>query len=84
MSRPPRSVEASEFLAFLQPEFRVPAALEEIQNRVAESGRRIGSDDDPTGTEIVLTSRGGSTLRGHYPGETDALREALGLLVCFP
>ena len=83
MSRPLRSVEASEFLVSQQPEFRVPAALEEIRNRVAESGRRIGSDD-PTGTEIVLTSRSGSTLRGHYPGETDALREALGLLVCFP
>ena len=26
----------------------------------------------------MLTSRGDSTLRGHYPAETDALREALG------
>ena len=26
----------------------------------------------------MLTSRGDSTLRGHYPAETDALQEALG------
>jgi uncharacterized protein YgbK (DUF1537 family) len=141
MSGQPRPVEASEFLASQSPELRIPGALEEIRNRVAESGRRIVVlDDDPTGTqtvhgvpvlttwsaedlrgalegpsptfyvltnsrsfpeeeavemnreiaanlalaaeragtEIVLTSRGDSTLRGHYPAETDALREALG------
>jgi uncharacterized protein YgbK (DUF1537 family) len=30
-----------------------------------------------TGTEFVVTSRGDSTLRGHFPAETDALAEAL-------
>jgi uncharacterized protein YgbK (DUF1537 family) len=137
----PQPVEAGEFLASQPPERRIPGALEEIRNRVAQSGRRIlVLDDDPTGTqtvhgvsvlttwsvedlrgalsgpsptfyvltnsrsfpeeeavemnreiaanlvlaaeqadtEIVVTSRGDSTLRGHYPAETDALREALG------
>ena len=141
MSRPPQPVRAKEYLASQPPELRIPGALEEIQLRVAESGRRIAVlDDDPTGTqtvhgvpvfttwsvedlrgalrgpsptfyiltnsrsfpeeravemnreiaanlalaaeqagaEVVLTSRGDSTLRGHYPAETDALREALG------
>jgi uncharacterized protein YgbK (DUF1537 family) len=141
MSGRPQLVQAGEFLASQPPELHIPGALEEIQNRVAESGRRIVVlDDDPTGTqtvhgvpvlttwsaedlrgalegpsptfyvltnsrsfpeeeavemnreiaanlalaaeragtEIVLTSRGDSTLRGHYPAETDALREALG------
>src|SRR5918998_522384 len=30
-----------------------------------------------TGKEFVVTSRGDSTLRGHFPAETDALAEAL-------
>ena len=30
------------------------------------------------GTDFVLTSRGDSTLRGHFPAETDALAEAIG------
>ena len=31
-----------------------------------------------TGTDPVVTSRGDSTLRGHFPAETDALAEGLG------
>ena len=31
-----------------------------------------------TGTDFVVTSRGDSTLRGHFPAETDALAEGLG------
>src|SRR3712207_3936844 len=33
---------------------------------------------EQAGAEVVLPSRGASTLRGHSPAETDALREALG------
>lgn len=138
MSEP---VDERDYLAAQPPELRVPGALEEIQARVAASGRRlVVLDDDPTGTqtvhgvpvlttwavedlrwaltqpsptfyiltnsrslpeeeaagmnreisanlreaaratstEFVVASRGDSTLRGHYPAETDALTEALG------
>ncbi|MEJ7820049.1 MAG: four-carbon acid sugar kinase family protein, partial [Rubrobacteraceae bacterium] len=133
MSEP---VDERDYLAAQPPELRVPGALEEIQARVAASGRRlVVLDDDPTGTqtvhgvpvlttwavedlrwaltqpsptfyiltnsrslpeeeaagmnreisanlreaaratstEFVVASRGDSTLRGHYPAETDAL-----------
>lgn len=32
-----------------------------------------------TGRTVVVVSRGDSTLRGHYPAETDALAEGLGI-----
>jgi uncharacterized protein YgbK (DUF1537 family) len=32
-----------------------------------------------TGREVAVVSRSDSTLRGHYPGETDALAAALGV-----
>ncbi len=32
---------------------------------------------EETGRDFLLVSRGDSTLRGHYPAETDALREGL-------
>ncbi|HEX2729387.1 MAG TPA: four-carbon acid sugar kinase family protein, partial [Rubrobacteraceae bacterium] len=34
---------------------------------------------ETTGTQFVVASRSDSTLRGHYPAETDALEEALGV-----
>lgn len=33
---------------------------------------------ETTGTQFVAASRSDSTLRGHYPAETDALQESLG------
>ena len=48
----------------------------------AELGRTIGRNlaaaSAQTGREVVVVSRSDSTLRGHYPAETDALAESLG------
>ncbi len=43
----------------------------EIAGNLAEASRQAGRD-------FVVVSRSDSTLRGHYPGETDALAKALG------
>jgi uncharacterized protein YgbK (DUF1537 family) len=145
-------VDEREYLASQPPEQRVEGALEEIRERVRQSGRRVVVlDDDPTGVQSVhgvpvlttwavedlrwaleqtsatfyiltnsrslpeeeavalnreivrnllqaagpetdfdVVSRSDSTLRGHYPAETDALAEALreggrapdGLVIC--
>ena len=52
------------------------------EGEAVEINREIASNlalaAEQAGVEVVLTSRGDSTLRGHYPAETDALREALG------
>ena len=147
-----RPMDERGYLASQPPELRIEGALEEIQRRVVESGRRVVVlDDDPTGVQSVhgvpvlttwavedlrwaleqtsptfyiltnsrslaeeeaialnqeiaqnlseaaapgtdfdVVSRSDSTLRGHYPAETDALAEALreggrgpdGLIVC--
>ena len=128
------------YLASQPPELRVEGALDEIRERISQSGRRVVVlDDDPTGVQSVhgvpvlttwevddlrwaltqqsptfyvltnsrslpedeavalnreiarnlseaagpgvdfdVVSRSDSTLRGHYPAETDALAEALG------
>jgi uncharacterized protein YgbK (DUF1537 family) len=134
-------VDERSYLASQPPELRIEGALEEIQRRVMQSGRRVVVlDDDPTGVQSVhgvpilttwavedlrwaltqqsptfyiltnsrsfpaeeavaltreitrnlseataqsgtdfdVVSRSDSTLRGHYPAETDALAEELG------
>src|ERR671916_1064862 len=51
---PARPVDEREYLASQPPERKVEGALEEIQSRVAESGRRVAVlDDDPTGVQSV-------------------------------
>jgi hypothetical protein len=47
-----------------------------IMNR--EISRNLASAATQTGTGFAVVSRGDSTLRGHYPAETDALEEGLG------
>ena len=53
----------------------LPAA----QTLNAEIGARLAAAQTATGRRAVVVSRSDSTLRGHYPGETDALAAALGL-----
>lgn len=43
-----------------------------------EIGRALATAGRATGRRYVVVSRGDSTLRGHYPAETDALVEGLG------
>jgi uncharacterized protein YgbK (DUF1537 family) len=45
----------------------------------AEIGAHLAAAQAATGRQAVVVSRSDSTLRGHYPGETDALAAALGL-----
>ena len=44
----------------------------------AEIGRNLRAASHATGVDFTVVSRSDSTLRGHYPGEVDALAEALG------
>lgn len=46
------------------------AALREIGKRALQVSRELGKD-------FIIVSRGGSTLRGHYPLETETLRAVL-------
>ena len=52
------------------------------EEEAAEMNREISTNlleaSRATSAEFVVASRGDSTLRGHYPAETDALTEALG------
>ncbi len=41
-------------------------------------GRNLAAASAQTGRDVVVVSRSDSTLRGHYPAETDALAEGLG------
>jgi uncharacterized protein YgbK (DUF1537 family) len=43
-----------------------------------EISSNLASAAEETGTGVAIVSRGDSTLRGHYPAETDALEEGLG------
>ncbi len=43
-----------------------------------EIASNLSAAAEGTGTDFVVTSRGDSTLRGHFPAETDALAEGLG------
>ncbi|HEX2740670.1 MAG TPA: four-carbon acid sugar kinase family protein [Rubrobacter sp.] len=44
-----------------------------------EISTNLASAAGQTGTGFAIVSRGDSTLRGHYPAETDALEEGLGV-----
>jgi uncharacterized protein YgbK (DUF1537 family) len=55
----------------------LPAA----QTLNAEIGRNLMAASQQTGRAFAAVSRSDSTLRGHYPGETDALAAALGMQV---
>lgn len=43
-----------------------------------EIGRNLAAASARTGQDVAVVSRSDSTLRGHYPAETDALAEGLG------
>lgn len=47
----------------------------------AEIGRNLMAAGQETGRAFAVVSRSDSTLRGHYPGETDAIAAALGMQV---
>ena len=61
------------------PETRAAALNREIGRNLRDAGRE-------TGVPFVIASRSDSTLRGHFPAETDALAEVLGgvdgVLIC--
>jgi uncharacterized protein YgbK (DUF1537 family) len=44
----------------------------------AELGRNLRQAIEDSGRNVAILSRGDSTLRGHYPGEVDALDDSLG------
>ncbi len=44
----------------------------------AEIGRNLALAAEQSGRRCVVVSRSDSTLRGHYPGEVEALAQALG------
>ena len=52
--------------------------LAQAQALNAEIGRNIQAAAQPGGRRPVVVSRSDSTLRGHFPGEVDALAAALG------
>ncbi len=52
--------------------------LGRAQSLNAEIGRNILAASRPAGRRPVVVSRSDSTLRGHFPGEVDALAAALG------
>jgi uncharacterized protein YgbK (DUF1537 family) len=54
----------------------LPEAEAAAMNR--EIASNLSAAAGQTGTDFVVTSRGDSTLRGHFPSETDALAEGLG------
>ncbi len=55
----------------------MPLAAAQQLNR--EIGNNLVAASKAAGREFVVISRSDSTLRGHFPGETDALAEALGV-----
>ncbi len=52
--------------------------LAEAQALNAEIGRNLTRAAQAAGRDFAVVSRSDSTLRGHYPGEVDALAEGLG------
>ena len=52
--------------------------LKKAQEMNREIARNLNQAARDTGREFVVVSRSDSTLRGHYPGEVDALAESLG------
>lgn len=55
--------------------------LAHAQTMNTDIGRNLVQASRQTGREFVLVSRSDSTLRGHFPGETDALLTAIDLQV---
>jgi uncharacterized protein YgbK (DUF1537 family) len=55
----------------------LPQAEAQALNR--EIGEALAAAGATSGRRFTVVSRSDSTLRGHYPAETDALAEALGL-----
>ena len=53
-------------------------SLSEAQSLNAEIGRNLVRASELTGRDFVVVGRGDSTLRGHFPGEVDALVGVLG------
>ncbi|QIN84169.1 hypothetical protein GBA63_17080 [Rubrobacter tropicus] len=53
------------------PEEEAAALNREVASNLAAAAKQAGSD-------FVVTSRGDSTLRGHFPAETDAILEGSG------
>ncbi len=51
---------------------------EEMTRLSLELGRNLRAAAEGTDTRILIASRSDSTLRGHYPGEVDALLSGLG------
>ncbi len=51
--------------------------LSEARELNAEIGRNLLAASELTGRSFVVVSRSDSTLRGHFPGEVEALAEAL-------
>ena len=54
----------------------MPLAAAQAMNR--EIGRNLVAAAQQTGRDFVVVSRSDSTLRGHFPGEVEALAEAVG------
>jgi len=52
--------------------------LEEAQRLNREIGRSLSDAARETGRDYVVVSRSDSTLRGHFPGEVEALADSLG------
>ena len=52
--------------------------LSQAQAMNADIGRNLLAAAQQTGRDFVVVSRSDSTLRGHFPGEVEALAEALG------
>jgi uncharacterized protein YgbK (DUF1537 family) len=52
--------------------------LAEARRLNAEIGRNLADAAKTTGTDFVVVSRSDSTLRGHFPGEVEALADSLG------
>ena len=52
--------------------------LDGAQALNSEVGRNLREASRLAGRDVAVVSRSDSTLRGHYPGEVDALAEALG------
>ncbi len=55
--------------------------LAEAQALHQEIARNLVAARKQTGVDFTVVSRSDSTLRGHFPGETDALLDALGTSV---
>ncbi|WP_299047920.1 four-carbon acid sugar kinase family protein [uncultured Polaribacter sp.] len=53
--------------------------VEEANNLAALLGKKLKELSKKYNKELIVVSRGDSTLRGHYPNEVDALAKGLGI-----